>query len=403
MDGISEVAVLSLVVLLACVYVSHAYVKEGFTVPQCPDRAVRTSEGMIQAGDRTFKSLEAYTSYLRDLYAQGARCMPPKVEEGPLANKSGTVPLGLLGGLGNGAEPPEASNRQGSTREVLNMPGQEATSATTPIKKLDDYEYTRVFKTESPQRTGLSPESKSDMLSKYVLDWAKLPFNSQDRATKEDEFVAGRMEGGFRDPASGVFFNNISNPHIVNPAEEAAKLREQTILAQYQPTDVSTYIIDSDTAAVAKLVNDVYANDPNWEPVVARTDENKWEVRELRPKARKEQWEDAQTITLSGVGGSNQVSGRPEDLGGRESRPKTYKEQLEDAGTVSLATAEGSQQVAAAPSLPISDRLADDPYFDKAGVADKSNDRFWKYSDFNKWTPGLERMFAPTFSQEQWS
>jgi hypothetical protein len=50
-----------------------------------------------------------------------------------------------------------------------------------------------------------------------------------------------------------------------------------------------------------------------------------------------------------------------------------------------------------------SDRLADDPYFDKAGVTDTSNDRFWKYSDFNKWTPGLERMFAPTFSQEQWS
>jgi hypothetical protein len=365
MYGISEVVVLSVVVLLACVYVSHAYVKEGFTVPQCPDRAVRTSEGMIEAGDRTFKSLEDYTSYLRDLYAQGARCLPPLVEEGTLANKNGTILPGILGGLGNGAEPPEASNRQGSTREVLNMPGQEATSATTPIKKLDDYEYTRVFKTESPQRTGLSPESKSDMLSKYVLDWAKLPFNSQERATKEDEFVAGRMEGGFRDPASGVFFNNFENPHIVNPAEEAAKLREQTILAQYQPTDVSTHIIDSDTAAVAKLVNDVYANDPNWEPVVARTDENKWEVRELRPKARKEKWE--------------------------------------DANTVFLATAEGSQQVAAAPSLQISDRLADDPYFDKAGVADKSNDRFWKYSDFNKWTPGLERMFAPTFSQEQWS
>jgi len=95
--------------------------------------------------------------------------------------------------------------------------------------------------------------------------------------------------------------------------------------------------------------------------------------------------------------------GRPEDSAGRESRPKTYKEQLEDAGTMSLATAEGSQQILPSPSLQISDRLADDPYFDKAGVADKSNDRFWKYSDFNKWTPGLERMFAPTFSQEQWS
>jgi len=352
-------------VVVAGLYVGRAYAKEGFMVPSCPDKAVRDSNGFIEAGGRSFKSLEDYTSYLRDLYAQGARCMPPRVEDGTLANGNGTIPFGVIGGLGNGAEPPEASLRQGSTREVLNMPGQEATSATTPIKKLDDYEYTRVFKTESPQRNGLSPETKSEMLAKYVLDWPRLPFNSQDRATKEDEFVTGRMEGGFRDPASGVFFQNLENPQIVSPAEEAAKLREQTILAQYQPTDVSTHIIDSDTAAVAKLVHDEYANDPNWEPVVARTDENKWEVRELRPKTRKEKWEDAKTVTL--------------------------------------AAAEASQQVIPPPSLQISDRLADDPYFDKSGVGDQSNDRFWKYSDFNKWTPGLERMFAPTFSQEQWS
>jgi hypothetical protein len=359
-----ELAILTVLVVV-CVYVGNVYVREGFMVPQCPDKAVRTAGGEIQAGGRSFKSLEDYTSYLRDLYAQGAQCLPPKVEDGTLANKSGTIPFGVFGGLGNSTEPPDASNRMGSTREVLNMNSDEQTSAKTPIKKLDDYEYTRVFKSESPQRTGLSPETKSDMMSKYVLDWANLPFNSEDRATKEDEFVAGRAESGYRDPASGVFFKNLNNPQIVSPAEEAAKLREQTILAQYQPTDVSTHIMDNDTLAVAKLVNEVYAEDPNWEPVVARTDENKWEVRELRPKSRKEKWEDAQTVTL--------------------------------------AAAESSRQIIPPPSLQISDRLADDPYFDKAGVGDKANDRFWKYSDFNKWTPGLERMFAPTFSQEQWS
>lgn len=367
MYGIKELVVLAVVVLLACAYLGRAYVNEGFMVPQCPDKAVRDSNGEIKAGEKSFKSLEDYTSYLRDLYAQGARCLPPKVEDGTLANRGGSIPFGVFGGLGNGVEPPDASARQGSTREVLNQTSDEyaSTSAKTPIKKLDDYEYTRVFKSESPQRTGLSPETKSEMLARHVLDWPKLPFNSQDRATREDEFVTGRMEGGFTDPASGVFFQNLHNPQIVSPAEEAAKLREQAILAQYQPTDISTHIIDSDTAAVAKLVHDEYANDPNWEPVVSRVDENKWEVRELRPKSKKEKWEDAQTITL--------------------------------------AAAEASQQVVAPPSLQISDRLADDPYFDKSGVADKSNDRFWKYSDFNKWTPGLERMFAPTFSQEQWS
>jgi len=354
--------------LVVCCFVTLAYRnKEGFMDPVCPESATRDADGTIRAGGKAFKNLEAYTSYLRDLYAQGAQCIPPRVETGP-PSTTPVLPLGVLpGGFGNNNESPEASQRQGATREVLNQSADEygSTSAKTPIKKLDDYEYTRVFKTESQLRNGLSPETKNEMLAKHVLDWPKLPFNSQVRADKEDEFVSGRMESGFTDPASGVFFKNVENPQIVSPAEEAAKMRERALLAQYQPTDVSSHIIDSDTAAVAKLVHDEYASDPNWEPVVARTDDNKWEVKELRPKSRKEKWEDAQTI--------------------------------------SLAAAESSQQVLPTPSLSIRDRLQDDPYFDKAGVTDKDNDRVWKYSDFNKWTPGLERMFAPTFSQEQWS
>ena len=47
-------------------------------------------------------------------------------------------------------------------------------------------------------------------------------------------------------------------------------------------------------------------------------------------------------------------------------------------------------------------RLQDDPYFDKSGVVDKANDRFWNYKEFNKWTPGLERMFAPTVDTKDW-
>ena len=36
------------------------------------------------------------------------------------------------------------------------------------------------------------------------------------------------------------------------------------------------------------------------------------------------------------------------------------------------------------------------------GVADQDNGRFWNYKDFNKFTPGLERMFAPSMSQRDW-
>jgi len=331
---------------------------EGFAVPECPVSAIRNDKGQIVAGGKTFNSLSDYTSYLSDLYAQGAKCIPPQVL--PVTPDQ---PRGIIGGLNNNVEPPEGIQHQNNTRTVFDYnPNDEQTSAKTPIDKLDDYEYSRIFKSESQQRNGLSPESKSDMMSKYILDWANLPFNSQERADKEDSFNAIRMESGFREPKSGVFFSSMETPTVATPEEEAAKARERALLSQYHPTDISKHIIDSETEAVAKLVNDTYAGDPNYEPVVTKTGENQYAVTELRPKSRKEQWEDAQTqqnVLREGIG-----------------HPK--------------------------PSVEISNHLNDDPYFDKSGVEDKSNGRFWKYEDFNKWTPGLERMFAPTFSTKQW-
>ena len=360
MNGIVVPVTILLVVCLAVVALKQVVPSsnEGFAVPECPTSAVRNDKGQIVAGGKTFNSLSDYTSYLSDLYAQGAKCIPPQVL--PVTPDQ---PRGIIGGLNNNVEPPEGIQDQNATRTVFDYdPNNEQTSAKTPINKLDDYEYSRIFKSESQFRYALTPESKSEMLSKYVLDWANLPFNSQERADKEDGFNAIRMEGGFREPKSGVFFTNMETPTIATPDEEAAKARERALLSQYRPTDISKHIIDSETEAVAKLVNDVYAGDKNYEPVVTKTGENQYEVTELRPKSRKELWEDAQTqkdVLREGIG-----------------HPK--------------------------PSVEISNQMADDPYFDKGGVEDRSNGRFWKYDDFNKWTPGLERMFAPTFSTQEW-
>ena len=141
-------------------------------------------------------------------------------------------------------------------------------------------------------------------------------------------------------------------------------MREAKILSSYRPTDLTKHVIDSKTEAVAKLVNETYKSDPNWEPVVSKVGENKWEVTELRPKPRKETYEDAQTV--------------------------------------SLATAEATGLAQPPASIDIVDRLRDDPYFDKSGVGDRDNNKFWNYKDFNKWTPGLERMFAPTLNNKEW-
>jgi hypothetical protein len=351
------------VAIVAIAYIlNRKTVREPFESVSCPTEAVRGPDGRIQIkpGNKVFQTMSDYVSYLKDIYGKGAQCVPPKV-------RSHREPVpGLFGGLGNGAEPPRAANMMGTTRNVLDSDASaEETSAHTPINKLDDYEYSRVFEVERGSRNALSAAVKNDLLEKRATDWSMLPFNSEARAQQEDEFIAGRMDNVWREPKSGVFFKNMEGESTVPPDVEAAKLREQKILASYRPTEVSEHIVDNETQAVANLVNKMYKEDPNWEPVVSKTGENQWEVTELRPKARKETYEDAQTVTT--------------------------------------AMAEnGRGQAQPEPVMNIFDRLQDDPYFDKRGVSDKNNDRFWNYKDFNKWTPGLERMFAPTMDNKEW-
>jgi hypothetical protein len=81
----------------------------------------------------------------------------------------------------------------------------------------------------------------------------------------------------------------------------------------------------------------------------------------LRPKARKERYAGAEEPTIERAKANGLVSAEVEVEGGRQ-----------------------------------------DPYFDKKGVLDYGNDRFWEYKDFKKWTPGLDRMFAPTLDTTNW-
>ena len=327
----------------------------------CPVEARREPDGFIHVkpGKHTFATMSEYVSYLSNLYAQGVQCIPPKV------HMSKDVPLGIFGGLGNGAITPSGTNRESAARVVLDTNSADnELSVKSPIDKLDDYEYTRVDESERVSRNAMKREVKSALIEQNRLDWANLPFNAEARAGAEDEFIAGRMQDMWKDPKTGVFFKNLEGVDTQPPDEDAVQQREARILASYRPTDLTEHKVDKETDAVAKLVNEIYAKDKNWEPVVSRTGENKWEVTELIPKARKERWEDDQAVS------------------------------------VAMATEKGMLQVK--PQVDIMNRLQDDPYFDKSGVADSSNNRFWNYKDFTKWTPGLERMFAPTSDNRQW-
>jgi hypothetical protein len=358
--------ILFLIVALVVLYISlRTPAAEAFAAgsPQdlvCPTEASRGPDGRIhiKPGKRSFQTMADYTGYLADLYAKGATCLAPKV-------RNAREPVfGVFGGQGVGTIPPAAVNLESPTRAVYDSREPEETYARTKINKLDDYEYTRIEQSERDSRNNLSTAVKNELLEGRILDWANLPFNSEARAAAEDTFIAGRVEDMYRDPKTGVFFKNMESGSIVPPDEEATRMREQKILSSYRPTELTKHTIDSKTEAVAKLVNEMYKSDPNYEPVISKVDENKWEVTELRPRPKKESYAETQTI--------------------------------------SLAMAQDKGLTVPPPQIDISDRLSDDPYFDKSGVGDRANNKFWDYKDFNKWTPGLERMFAPTMDNKDW-
>lgn len=327
----------------------------------CPTSAERGPDGHIHVnpGKKKFKTLVEYTNYLKELYAKGATCIPPKVTQ----NKEPV--FGIRGGLGNGQEPLEAIRMMGASRTVLdtNLQGEADGAVKTPINKLDDYEYTRVFESERDSRNKIDVDDKNDLLKKRATDWSILPFNSEERAKQEDVFIAGRMESAYREPKTGVLFDTMAGTSVQPPDVEAARMREQKLLASYRPTDISRHTMDNDTEAVARLVMAEYGEDKYWEPVVEQTGENAWQVTELRPKARKEYYADESTKDTAMVDST-----------------KTHLPR---------------------PSIDIDDRIQNDPYFDK-GAATANPSKFWNYNDFRKWTPGLERMFAPTADNKAW-
>lgn len=359
---------------------------------QCPSSASRDAQGKIhvEPTGQVFDSMIEYVEYMTELFNKPGygMCIVPTV-------RAYTGPQeGVLGGEGNGSASGDQVAMEGADRSVINTalldaqnkeldrmcesrkstggvtmlenPG-ELTSARTPINKLDDYEYSRVFELENaPRNSQLSKAQKDALTNQYQLDWSVLPFNSEKRSQIEEAFTTQRMEDGFRDPKTGVFFRNMEGASVTPPDEETQQ-REQKVLTGYQPTDLTTHVVDDEMERVAKVVAQTYAADGDWEPVVEKRGDHQYAVTELRPRRKKEEWEGEETPTI---------------------------QQAKDQG---LLTGESLQA-----AVDISDRQHTDPFFDKSGLVDYDNNRVWKYQDFNKWTPGLERMFAPTNDTQAW-
>jgi hypothetical protein len=203
-------------------------------------------------------------------------------------------------------------------------------------------------------------------INRDKMDWAQLPFNSEAKAAQEDAFVAGRLDNVYREPKSGTFFKNIMGDGLFPPNTDEREQNERRILNSYKAPQVAKNEEEEETSMIGRLVKKLFASDKDYEPVVEKSGDNKWDITELRPKARKEQWADA------------------------------------DKGT-SIDSAVRAGWIPPTPSMQIFDQGTNDPYFAKHGVADQDNGRFYRYQDFSLWSKDLSRMFAPSLPTRDWT
>ena len=220
---------------------------------------------------------------------------------------------------------------------------------------VDDYEYNLVFQQEGDRE--ISKALYNKLQSQYPLDWSVQPPSSA-------HFQAGLQQLKESFAASPVSqpgpnpYAEMGNEALIPPDTTAAQMEERKILQLYQPakTDsLESYQLD-DAQALIKRIYDA----KGLVPEVKKKDGNVYEVIGTRRKDEKIVYEDE--------------------------NPPVQQAPVAEAG-------EGRITV---PVTAVDTAAGLDPFFTPG--ASTHIDRW----DYTKFTPGLERMFAPTYPTVEW-
>lgn len=226
------------------------------------------------------------------------------------------------------------------------------------INSLDDYEYNLVFQNESDRE--LTQELRTKLMSQYPMDWSIQPPSSS-------QFASGMKEGfddkpqilttDMKDP-----YKEISADSSMPPDTLSVEQEERKILQTYVPKkagDLKTYNIE-DAMELIKKIYDAKGEIAD----VVKKDNNVYEIIGTRRK-------DAKIV---------------------------YEEMDEQAPTGSLPIEKAGEAIIRVPSAAVDYNTALDPFYE---ASSESNTKQGKWN-YRHWTPGLERMFAPTEPRTNW-
>lgn len=253
-------------------------------------------------------------------------------------------------------------------REGFNAPEiseQDRAYATSPINKLDDYEYDVVFANEGSRAA--SKREISDAMSRYPLSWTARPPSDEEFQNYREAFIDASERKMTDAPAAAMQIQEkyaaVSGDNMVPPDTTAQEMEERAILAMYNPEEpvkLKEYEVQPTLERVKDLVTKIYDKRGLIADVErSKQGQNVFEIVEARPKDEKIIWED------------------------------------EKPSEVERAQLRGEQQITVPTT--VNDIAAGlDPFFEpRMGVRMDRN-------DYTRWTPGLERQFAPTYSQKSW-
>jgi hypothetical protein len=140
--------------------------------------------------------------------------------------------------------------------------------ASTPINKVDDYEFSRVFGIERNGRMEVPHQTFNLLLNQRTFDWPERPLSSDERRVK----YRGLREGF---TAAGDLKSYVMDPELMKDA-----------LLQFR----------GEEKEVESMIQQMYTTDPEYEPVVTKIGANHWEVNELRPRRKMEQMEQMEHV-----------------------------------------------------------------------------------------------------------
>ncbi len=239
--------------------------------------------------------------------------------------------------------------------------------ATTPINSVDDYEYSMVFQQEGDR--AMTKAQRDMLMSQYPMDWTVQPPSSA-------LFQQGlaKFKEAFENPAKAQkaewtedMYKQVSGDNMIPPDTLAVEQQEREILATYKPKDpesLKTY----DAADAKEIIKRIYAKKGQ----VAEYQEVKpgvFVVLQSRDKNEKVVYEDEENIPVDAV-------------------PK--------AAATLEANKEVGENTIQVPPAAMEVQQGLDPFFTPG---QKTRDGKW---DYTSWTPGLERMFAPSEPRTNW-